>query len=57
MVKIGAPRQDGVSCDEADGGGNSSATRGQTDHPADLPADVDAEQRQGLVERGLQLLH
>ena len=57
MVNIGAPRQDEVSCDVADGGGNTGATRGQTEHPADLPGDVDAEQRQGLVERGLQLLH
>ena len=57
MVNIGPPGQDGVGCDEADGGGNGGATRGQTDHPADLPGDVDAEQRQGLVERGLQLLH
>ena len=57
MVNIGPPRQDEVGCDEADGGGNSGATRGQTDQPADLPADVDLEQRQGLVERGLQLLH
>ena len=57
MVNIGPPRQDEVSCDVADGRGNSGATCDQTHHPADLSADVDAEQRQRLVERGLQLLH
>ena len=57
MVNIGPPGQDAVGRDEADRRDNSGATRGQTDQPADLPADVDAEQRQRLVERGLQLLH